>query len=395
MDNFVSIVNVGTEIVDGDVVNSNAAWLAQQLTQLGFHVRQHISVPDDTESMLKAFTSAAAESDLLFVTGGLGPTSDDFTRDVIAQYLARAMEFNEASWQRVQTLLKTRNVSVSELNRRQCFFPGGAEIFQNLAGTADAFRMFENGKEWVVLPGPPKELQFIWHQHLKPIYQFKIPENRRTHLEILTTYGESESRLGEVVEEIFRGTEFQIGYRARIPFVDLKFWYRHAQKNLLDEKLNVLRKTIEPFIVSSGVDILDEVLTQFYFLPQVQIIDAATLGLLTERLFKKLVLESYVELRTKTTAITVSQTITGSAEQSCIHILKSAQEHFVITVTGIDDKNSWCLGVKMGLNIQTHVEKLRFSGKEFADRNRKTIVELAFIHLNKILNQSSQSQKGH
>ena len=401
MNNFVCIVNIGTELVDGDVVNSNAAWLSQQLTLQGYKVKLHLSVPDETEFMLNALKEAAATSDFIFVTGGLGPTSDDFTRNVVAQFLGLPLCFDDTSWERIEKLLTARNVKISDLNKRQCFFPEGSEIFSNNMGTADGFRIFNNEKEWVVLPGPPKELQFIWKQHLKPLYEFRVPTESKHHLTVVTTFGESESRLGEIVEKHFDDKTFQIGYRARLPFVDLKFWYRPEQKLELDLRLEKLLYEIEPFVVSrDGADALDELLMQFYFLPQVQVIDAATLGLLTDRVFRKLSLDTYADLRSKITAITLAQTAGGSAEQSCIHILQSAHENFVITVAGVDDKNLWCLGVKLNNQIQTHVEKLKFSGQEFSERNRSTIAELAFIYVCRILSQNSQNknsknQKGH
>ncbi len=396
MKHSVAIVNVGTEIVDGDVVNSNAAWLAKNLTAIGFQIKQHISVPDDTDYMLQAFAAAESTCDYIFVTGGLGPTTDDFTRDVLAQYLGLKLNFNQESWERVEKLLNSRRVPISDINKRQCFFPESAEIFPNLQGTADGFRIVKNEKHWTILPGPPKELRFLWNQYFKTLYEKTVSSEDKLHLATITTFGESESKLGEIVENLFKGIDFQIGYRARVPFVDLKFWYKVSQKNLLEKKLAELSELIEPFLVSrDGIDHLDKVLTQFYFSPQVQIIDAATLGILTERLFKKLAEEVYSELRTKITAITFSQLASGSAEQSCTQILRSAQENFVVVVTGIDENNLWCLGVKSAGKLQTHVEKLKFSGREFDERNRKTITELAFIYLSRILNQSTQSQKGH
>ena len=110
---------IGTEITDGDVVDQNSAWLSVRLVDMGFAVSEHRSVPDSRAAILAAVRELAKSNQLLFVTGGLGPTSDDFTREIIAEAAGLPLELSEDSWSRIQLLLESRGVEATETQKRQ------------------------------------------------------------------------------------------------------------------------------------------------------------------------------------------------------------------------------------------------------------------------------------
>lgn len=133
-----SLIAVGTELTTGQIFNKNGSWLSQRLKNLGVEVTCHLVVPDDKAEMLRAM-DFCSNSDLVFVTGGLGPTSDDFTRDVIAEKAKAKLIFDESSWKHVTDRLTSRGYTVKEIQRQQCFFPEGSTILQNSQGTANGF----------------------------------------------------------------------------------------------------------------------------------------------------------------------------------------------------------------------------------------------------------------
>jgi molybdenum cofactor synthesis domain-containing protein len=149
-----SILAIGTELTTGQIVNQNAANLSTKLKALGVIVTTHLTVPDDRQIILKSlkFLETASDTeensnhDIIFVTGGLGPTSDDFTRDLIAEWSGLPMKFDETSWIHIQERLKSRGFVVHERQKQQCYFPEKSEILFNSEGTANGFKLFVNKK---------------------------------------------------------------------------------------------------------------------------------------------------------------------------------------------------------------------------------------------------------
>src|SRR5690606_23196805 len=115
---------------------------------------------------------AATSSDLVFITGGLGPTTDDFTREAISEWSGLSLEFRQQSWTKIQQRLTDRGISVAQSNRQQCFFPVGSTVFENSEGTADGFHLavssksHARGSELLVLPGPPAEGKHLWESSI-------------------------------------------------------------------------------------------------------------------------------------------------------------------------------------------------------------------------------------
>ena len=117
-----SILAVGTELTTGQIVNRNAAWISNQLKNIGLLTAVHITVADDRKSITEALQFCAEHSELIFVTGGLGPTSDDFTRELITEWTNLPLEFDEESWKKVKERLSTRGFPVQNFQKKQCYF---------------------------------------------------------------------------------------------------------------------------------------------------------------------------------------------------------------------------------------------------------------------------------
>jgi molybdopterin-biosynthesis enzyme MoeA-like protein len=261
--------------------------MAARLSELGFSCDLHIAVPDERNLMNWAIKSAISERDLVIITGGLGPTSDDFTREVIASVAGSKLIWNESSWQVIIKRLDSVSAPHAESNKQQAFFPEGAAIYQNNHGTASAFSISCGNAMVFALPGPPKEIEGIWNDHLHAIISSMAPRERNQIPRRWRCLGVSESKLGELVEESLKGSGFLTGYRSHLPYIDIKIW---VPENRSEEFKNnwqpKLEAKIENWIVGRDSDDAADVFRKICENSQpFYINDLATNGYLTQRVF--------------------------------------------------------------------------------------------------------------
>jgi nicotinamide-nucleotide amidase len=224
---IANIIATGSEVTSGQVINLNAAWIAQKLLDYNFDVQRHIAVDDEEGRILESLKAAHLMADLVIVTGGLGPTTDDLTRKIVADWSGLELKFDESEWVRIQERLKSFDLEPREGHKWQAFFPAGAEVFTNLAGTASGFslKISKNNKEslfWF-LPGPPLEIKKIWEDHLEKKLTVIGPQ-KTSQLLSWQFIDLAESELAHVVEPLLGPLGYAVGYRASPPLVELKVW---------------------------------------------------------------------------------------------------------------------------------------------------------------------------
>jgi len=279
----VCVLAVGTELSTGQIVNSNAAWLSEQLTELGAESCWHLTVADDRPSILQALKQAALYADLILVTGGLGPTSDDFTREVIADWLGQVLEFDPTSWEQLEQRAQMLNFQLSASQKQQCYFPRGSRVLVNPAGTANAFIYQHHENLVVALPGPPSEIKAIWQAHLEAELSPHLPGKAQQTLYRWQCMGLPEADLGEKVEEVVQGSGFQTGYRVHFPYIEVKLWVPTKQSG--EPWLTQLDLALAPWTVLKDDQDLAELLLQALPADQPAVFsDAASQGVLAQRL---------------------------------------------------------------------------------------------------------------
>ncbi|MBX2987107.1 MAG: competence/damage-inducible protein A [Bdellovibrionaceae bacterium] len=223
------ILAVGTELTDGQILNRNAGWLSNRLKALGARTTWHLSVPDDHALILEALDLAARHGEMIFITGGLGPTTDDFTRELVAQWTGSPLEFHEDSWRHIQQRLSERHYPVQDMQRQQCYFPRGAVVLTNREGTANAFRLRARDRELVVLPGPPREVEAVWDDHLRDW----LKQTGRDLDPLITrswdVVGLGESQVAAITEPLAGGRGLELGYRVHLPYVEFKITHPRSQ----------------------------------------------------------------------------------------------------------------------------------------------------------------------
>ena len=245
-----AILTIGTEITSGEIVNRNAADLAQKLESVNIETLMHISVPDEKNLILNALNSLEQIADLIIVTGGLGPTSDDFTRYVIADYAGVDLFFDKAVYKELEEKLQNRGRKIREGHKNQCYFPVGAKLLPNPAGHALPFQLNIKNKRLYVLPGPPREIESIWNLALQSELQ-KLNIKKESYLFKWKCFGKGESEFAEIVEAIFADSGFKIGYRATVPNVIIKVWVPETKMHLKEKYFSEFENQMKNFIVSN------------------------------------------------------------------------------------------------------------------------------------------------
>lgn len=162
----VELIGIGTELLHGDIVNTNAQYLSKILAEMGLDVHYHTVVGDNPNRMESVFKTALTRADIIITTGGLGPTMDDISKEVVAKVFNLEMEFDPKSKEHIEGLFKSRNRIMTDNNLRQAYFPKGCLILNNPSGTANGCLIKHQGKIFIMLPGPPKEVAAITEKHL-------------------------------------------------------------------------------------------------------------------------------------------------------------------------------------------------------------------------------------
>lgn len=194
------IIAVGTEILLGDIVNTNAQYLAKELALLGIDVYYQSSVGDNKERLLKAFKDGLDRSDIIITTGGLGPTNDDITKEVACEVLNQTLELHKSSLEKIEEFFKKLGIEMTENNKKQAYFPKNAIVLDNKNGTAPGAILRENEKYIIILPGPPKEMKPMFENEAKP-YINSITNNTLIS-KTLKLFGIGESLLDTKISDI-------------------------------------------------------------------------------------------------------------------------------------------------------------------------------------------------
>lgn len=342
------LLAVGTELTTGQVINSNSAWLAGQLNQAGLENLLHWTMPDSRMLIREALEAAEQQTQLILVTGGLGPTSDDFTREVIAQWLGQELVFNQESWARLEERARNYGFKLGPSQRQQCWFPAEAQVFANPAGTADAFACCKGGLTLVALPGPPLEIKALWDSSVQAYLQPLFPERPALTLYRWQCLGIGEGNLGEIVEAALEGeTGFMTGYRAHAPYIEVKLWIENSRESL--PLLDKIEAAIGKWVVLREAE--DAALRFLTALSAqsgskaVRLIDGASEGLLTARLQQALQEQPLQNLSLRLETLWPAQ---GEPQQAMEWLADAQEPDELLLVLGPLKERQWSLGLYQG-----------------------------------------------
>jgi nicotinamide-nucleotide amidase len=246
-----AVLCIGTELTRGELVNTNAAWLASGLTDLGFDVIEDVVVDDDASRIASVLERLGKSVRVIICTGGLGPTTDDLTTQTVANALGVKMVRDDASLEAIRRRIEKAGRSLTPSNEKQADFPQGADILANPIGTAPGFGLTIGSASAFFMPGVPHEMKKMFEDHVVP--RIRTLATRTTHQVRLRTYGLPESLVGERlggVEEAFPGV--LIGYRAHFPEIEVKVLARAASndtaRELCDRATTEVRARLAEFV---------------------------------------------------------------------------------------------------------------------------------------------------
>ena len=258
-----AILTVGTEILFGQIVNTNAAFLSQELQNMGYDVMYHYSVGDNPGRLKELINFAFHDCDLILTTGGLGPTQDDLTKEVIAEAMGDVIVENEECMKALLDNYKKAGRTMTPNNLKQGYMPSRARVLPNDAGTAPGFALEKDGKLIISMPGPPREMKRMFELQVKPILESM--QDSVIFYRIIRTFGLGESSMETVLLPLIDGqTDPTIATYAKEGECSLRVASKRATKEeaveAVDRMIEDVNKLIGEYIYSyDDEDLVDVV----------------------------------------------------------------------------------------------------------------------------------------
>ena len=259
---WAEVVTVGSELVLGQLIDTNAAYTARALSDIGVSLAYHTTVGDDRKRMAETFRLALDRCQIVVTTGGIGPTEDDLTREVWAEVLGRELCFRPELWEWIENLFKRAGFKLSPNNRRQAYIPDGAEVISNPRGTAPAFCYEEGDRIIFCLPGVPRETEPMIREEVLPRLVKKYDLGAQViRNRVLKVYGLGESNVDAQLKEIIVSSKNPaIGLQASQFETMVRLTARadspEEALNLLDEGEARIQEKVGPFIFARDEETL-------------------------------------------------------------------------------------------------------------------------------------------
>ena len=262
---YASVITIGDELLIGQVIDTNSAWIAQQLNRVGIAVKNRISVGDDPDEIWNALDIEQKVSDIVLITGGLGPTGDDITKPLLCKYFNGKMIVDEGALQNVKRLFeKVYHKPVSEINLKQAEVPDVCEVIQNKRGSAPGMLFRKEGTIFISMPGVPYEMQGIMEDVIPYLEKsFELPEI--IHKTILTA-GIGESAIAEIIKDFEKELpqEIRLAYLPNYGMVRLRLTTSGFDKikteKIINDRFIELKKLVKEYIVTDEDETMQEVL---------------------------------------------------------------------------------------------------------------------------------------
>ncbi len=273
------IITIGDEILIGQIIDSNSAFIAQKLNEIGIQVAQISSISDNANHIISALKEAESRADLIIITGGLGPTNDDITKKTLVEYFKTDYIFNEEVFTHVKQLLVGRGIEVSDINKMQAKLPANAEVLFNDVGTAPGMLFKQNGKIYVSMPGVPFEMKFLVKNRLIPYLKEHFNTDEIIHKTVMTQ-GIPESHLATKIKQWEENLpkEIKLAYLPQPGIVRLRLSAKGKNKEhltkLIDNEINKLHKIIPEAIFGYDEISIEEVVNKLLLEKQVKLATA-------------------------------------------------------------------------------------------------------------------------
>ncbi|MBM3253284.1 MAG: competence/damage-inducible protein A [Candidatus Omnitrophica bacterium] len=288
---IAEILNIGTELLLGYTIDTNSAYISQRLSSIGIDVFFRTTVGDNRNRLLSALNLASQRSDIIITNGGLGPTVDDITFEVISEFTQKKLKFNKNILQDIALHFKKHSLKMPSCNRRQAYVPEDSVILRNKVGTAPGIILEYNKKLIIALPGPPFEMKPMVDNFVIAYLKKRFKLNDIIKSKTLKVAGLPESRVNEKVKDLLRlPPPITLGIYASPYRVDLRITAKAKDNKTANSKIckieKIIRKRLKNFIFGTDEDNLEEVVGRLLLKNEktISIAESCTGGLLANRI---------------------------------------------------------------------------------------------------------------
>ncbi len=282
------IISVGTELLLGDIENTNTTFLSKRLAELGISVYYHSSVGDNTQRLIELLSTAVSRSQIIVITGGLGPTEDDLTKETVCKALGIELRLDDAVLERIEEYFSRTGRQMTENNKKQAIVPEGATVFQNDHGTAPGLALTAGEQVLIMLPGPPSEMRPMFDDYVAP-YLSKYSDGiifSRT----VKFFGIGESQLAEKINPLFEGENPTVAPYAKRGEVQVRVTAKSKDKKsagkLCEPIVDELRSVVGGYIYGYDDETLEGAVVKGLLDKKLHVATAesCTAGLLSKRI---------------------------------------------------------------------------------------------------------------
>jgi len=241
----VAVISIGNEILLGKTTNTNLTYIGEKLAKIGLDLDVNKTIKDNVEDISSTLLYFWENYDIVITTGGLGPTNDDITKQVIADFFDKKLNFIDEIWENIKTRFEKRGIKIPEINKNQALVPNDFQYLINNFGTAPGLFYQNNNKLFFALPGVPTEMKHLLDDKIIPILQSKFnfePYFIRT----IHTYNIAESALAEILQPIQIPSEIKLAYLPQTGRVDLRF--SGQNQTLIESTINKISPNIKKYI---------------------------------------------------------------------------------------------------------------------------------------------------
>jgi nicotinamide-nucleotide amidase len=260
-----AIITIGDELLIGQTIDTNSAWMGAELSKAGFDVYRITSVHDRREDIIYALNEAAGKTDVVLITGGLGPTSDDITKPTLCEFFGTHLIMNNEILVMIEAMMRIRNFPMNEKNRRQAEVPESCRVLKNAAGTAPGMWFERDGTIYISMPGVPHEMKYLMTEHVLPELNKRFTSQTIIHRNIMT-YGTFESKLAEILTpfESELPENIKLAYLPASGIIKLRLTGTGTEYNsllnLINDQVSKLYATIPEFIYAENEESLEMII---------------------------------------------------------------------------------------------------------------------------------------